>query len=120
MYPDCLNDHGLTEELLCPSMKEIQGAIDDLKLPQRSCASYMRKEELRTICDAQKATISCELPTKQLHLNTNDNNKKPKKIGEAVANNLVLSINKLEDGTFVAAIKDISREFEKLRHAATW
>ena len=59
----------------------------------------MRKEELEQY--AQKATILCEVPAKQLHLNTD--------IGGALANNLVLSINELEDGTSVAAVKYIQR-----------
>lgn len=34
--------------------------VDQLRLPQKTCASYMRREELRTICNAHKATMSFE------------------------------------------------------------
>ena len=36
-----------------------------------------------------------------------------------VANELVLGVNELQDGSAASAVEDISREFEKLRHAAT-
>lgn len=35
-----------------------------------------------------------------------------------MANDLVLGVNKLQDGSAASAIKAISREFERLRHAA--
>lgn len=95
--------------------------IDELQLPKRSCAAYMRKEELKTICDAHKATVISELTSKskQLHLNTDGTTKNQKKIGGVVANNFVLGVNELQDGSAASAIDDISREFEKLRYAAS-
>lgn len=95
--------------------------VEDLQLPKKSCATYMRKEELRTICDAHKATVICgdSTKSKQLHLNTDGTTKNQKKLGGVVANNLVLSVNELQDGSAVSAVDDISREFEKLRHAAS-
>ena len=95
--------------------------VEDLQLPKKSCASYMRKEELKTICDAHKATVIYEFSTKskQLHLNTDGTTKNQKKLGGAVANELVLGVNELQDGSAASAVEDISREFEKLRHAAT-
>ena len=77
----------------------------------------MRKEELKTICEAHKVT---ELSTKykQLHLNTDGTTKKQKKLGGVVANDSVLGVNELQDGSAASAIDDISREFEKLQHAA--
>lgn len=97
------------------------GNVEDLQLPKRSCASYMRKEELKTISDAHKATVISELSTqsKQLRLNTDGTTKKQKKLGGVVANGLVLGVNELQDGSAASAIDDISREFEKLRHAAS-
>ena len=81
----------------------------------------MRKEELKTICDAHKATVISELATncKQLHLNMDGTTKNQKKLGGVVANGLVLGVNELQDGSAASAIDAISREFEKLRHAAT-
>ena len=78
----------------------------------------MRKEELKTICDAHKATV-LSTQAKQLHLNTDGTTKNQKKIGGLVANNIVLGVNELQDGSAASAIDDISREFEKLRSAAS-
>lgn len=96
-------------------------SVEDLQLPKRSCASYMRKEELKTICDAHKATVISELSTqsKQLHLNTDGTTKNQIKLGGVVANDLVFGVNELQDGSAASAIDDISREFERLRHAAS-
>ena len=45
--------------------------VDCLKLPQRSCASYMRREEMKTICSAHNAAILCDQSNqkKPFHLN---------------------------------------------------
>ena len=61
--------------------------VEELQLPKSSCAAYMRKEELKTICDAHKATVISELSSqlKQLHLNTDGTTKNQKKIGGVVA-----------------------------------
>lgn len=91
--------------------------VENLQLPKKSCAAYMRKEELKTICDAHKATVISEISS-QLHLNTDGTTKNQRKLGGVVANNMVLSVNELQDGSATIAIDDISREFEKLRHAA--
>ena len=91
--------------------------VEELQLPKRSCASYMRKEELKTICDAHKATVISELSL--LLVNTDGTTKNQKKLGGVVANGLVLGVNELQDGSAASAIDDISRELEKLRHAAS-
>ena len=46
--------------------------VDQLRLPQKSCAGYMRQEELRTICNAHKATMLCSdsANTRGVSLNT--------------------------------------------------
>lgn len=90
--------------------------IEALELPKKSCAAYMRKEELKTICDAHKATVLSEFSS--LHLNTDGTTKNQKKIGGVVANSIVLGVNELQDGTAASAVHDISMEFEKLRAAA--
>ena len=51
-----------------------------------------------------------------MHLGTTKNQKK---LGGVVANDLVLVVNELQDDSAASAIKDISRELERLRHAAT-
>ena len=94
--------------------------VDQLRLPQKTCASYMRREELGTICDAHKATILCSdsALTRGISLNTDGTTKHQRKLGGVVANDMVLSVNELPDGTAISAVDDISREFEKLRRAA--
>ena len=43
--------------------------VDQLKLPQRLCADYMRKCELTAISNARKATVLCESASKiKVHL----------------------------------------------------
>jgi len=55
----------------------------DLKLPGEKCAGYMRREEMNTICMAQKAY--CLSECKSLHLNSNGTTKFQKKIGAVSA-----------------------------------
>ena len=59
------------------------------------------------------------MKSKQLHLNTDGTTKNQKKLGGVVANDLVLAVNELQDGSAASAVEDISREFERLRYAAT-
>ena len=95
--------------------------IDELKLPKKSCASYMRKDELKSICMAHKATVISEdyaVKKSGLHLNTDGTTKHQKKLGGVVVNGMVLSVNELADGKATSAIDDISKEFEKLRTTA--
>ena len=91
--------------------------VDQLKLPGKSCVGYMRKNELKTISDAHKATILCQhaADKKLFKLNTDGTTKARKKLGAVAVNDLVVSVNELYDGTAVA---DISRELEKLRKIA--
>ncbi|MCH9715537.1 MAG: hypothetical protein K0U52_00410 [Gammaproteobacteria bacterium] len=95
--------------------------IDELKLPKKSCASYMRKDELKSICDAHKATVICEdyaAKNKLLHLNTDGTTKHQRKLGGVIVSDMVLSLNELADGKATTAIDDISREFAKIRTTA--
>ena len=94
--------------------------VEELKLPKKTCASYMRKEELKTINDAHKAHIICSDVSKGkgIYLNTDGTTKHQKKLGGAVVNDLVLCVNELPDGTAISAIEDMTREFQKLRRVA--
>ena len=94
--------------------------VEELRLPKKTCASYMRKEELKIISDTHKAHIICSDVSKGkgIYLNTDGTTKQQKKLGGVVANDMVVSINELPDGKAVSAIEDISREFEKLRRVA--
>lgn len=94
--------------------------VENLPLPQKSCAAYMRKDELVTISAAHKATVLCEAAaTSGFQLNTDGTTKNQKKIGGVVVNDMVISLNEVSDGTALSAIDDISRELEKLRATAT-
>ncbi len=86
-----------------------------LKLPQRSCASYMRREELKTICTA---TTLCDQISqmKSFRLNTDGTTKFQKKIGALAINEMAISVNDLTDGC--TAVADVSMELEKLRTTA--
>ena len=94
--------------------------VQRLKLPQQACASYMRREELKTVSNAHKATVLCEhaAGNKGFRMNTDGTTKKQKKLGGIAINDMVVSVNELPDGTAMSAIDDISRELEKLRNTA--
>ena len=94
--------------------------VEDLRLPKKSCACYMRNEELKTICNAHKATILCSDSgkCKGIHLNTDGTTKQQQKLGGVVANGIVLGVDELPDEKAISAIEDISKEFEKLRKIA--
>ena len=92
----------------------------ELRLPQKTCASYMHKDELKIISATHKAHIICSDASKGkgIYLNTDGTTKQQKKLGGVVANDMVLSVNEVPDGKAISAIEDISREFEKFRRIA--
>ena len=94
--------------------------VQNLPLPQKSCASYMRKEELVTVSSAHKASVLCEAAktSSGFRLNTDGTTKNQKKLGGIVINDTILSVNELSDGTALTAVDDISKELEKLRTTA--
>ena len=94
--------------------------VESLVLPQRSCAGYMCRDELRTISNAHKATIlnECVTKSKGFVMNTDGTTKGQRKIGGLAINNTTISINELSDGSADRAIADISKELENLRNIA--
>ncbi len=90
--------------------------MDGIKLPQKRCAGYMRKDELKTISMAHKASTIVSGAT--LDLNTDGTTKFQKKIGGVAVNGMVLSLNEVPDGSADSVIEDISRELDKLRDIA--
>lgn len=94
--------------------------VEQLQLPHRACADYMRKAELKTISNAHKATILCENASENrtFLMNTDGTTKFQKKLGGVAINNMVISVNELPDGTAESAIDDVSRELQKLRKVA--
>ena len=91
-----------------------------LSQPQRTCSSYMRKEELKVIGDAQKATKLCDpaLMNQGFHLNSDGTTKHLKKLGAVAINSMAISTNELPDGTADSVIDDVSKELKRLRDIA--
>lgn len=65
-----------------------------------------------TVNNAHKATMLCEASS--LHLNTDGTTKNQKRYG-IVINDVVISVNKVSDGTAASAIEDISTELATIR-----
>jgi hypothetical protein len=90
--------------------------IDEVQLPQKSCAKYMRQNELCTINDIHKVTELSN--SKAFHLNSDGTTLGQKKLGAATINGIVLSVNELPNGSAEQIAKDISSELERLRKLA--
>ena len=86
--------------------------VQKIKLPKKACASYMRKDELKTVSATHKATVLCEHAAKKVgfKLNTDGTTKNLKKIGAVGINDVVIAVNELPSSTADAAIADISHE----------
>ena len=90
--------------------------IDQILLPKRSCASYMRRDELKT----HKAIVLCEDISQNIrfNMNTDGTTKQQIKLGSIAINGMVISVNELSDGSASSTISDISQELEQLRCTA--
>ena len=95
-------------------------SIDQLKLPEKACASYMRKDELQIVSAAHKATVLSKHAASGVpfRLNTDGTTKGLKKVFGVGINDMVISVNELPDGTATTAIADVTQELEKLRRIA--
>ena len=90
-----------------------------LILPKEKCAGYMRREELKTVSMAHKASIMDNLVEEGMfHMNTDGTTKFQKKLGATAINGAVLAVNEIPDGTAESIIGDISKELQKLRETA--
>ena len=76
------------------------------------CASYMRRDELKTISNAHKVMVLCDdiIKNKGFNINTDGTKKQQRKLGGIAINGMVISVN--------MAITDISQELEQLRCTA--
>ena len=96
--------------------------VTNLQLPKECCAGYnfMRAEELKTVCQAHKASVICEHTQMggAFHLNTDGTTFDQKKVGGVVFNKIAVSVNEIPDGTADSIIEDISGELQKLREVA--
>jgi len=89
---------------------------NDLKLPHEKCAGYMRREEMSTICMAQKVCSISE--SKSCHLNSDGTTKFQKKLGAVSVNGMVLCLNEVPDGSADSMVELVENELEKLRNIA--
>ena len=90
-----------------------------LKLPASRCAGYMRREELKTVSMAHKASILSEdLQAGKKTTHTDGTTKNQRKLNGTAFNGIVLSVNEVQDGTAETVIREIEKELEKLRIAA--
>ena len=90
--------------------------VERVKLPQKSCAQYMRREELKTVNNIHKATELAK--SDWMHLNSNGTTLGQWKLGAATINGLVISVNELANGSAEQIAEDISTELEHLRNTA--
>ena len=94
--------------------------VTNLQLLKERCAGYMRAEELKTVCQAHKASVLCEHTQMggAFHLNTDGTTFDQKRVGGVVFNMIAVSVNEIPDGTADSIIEDISGELQKLREVA--
>jgi len=90
--------------------------VENLVLPQRSCASYMCRDELRIISNAHKATVLTKCGTKGFAMNTDGTTGGRHNLGGLTLNNMTISVNELSCGSADQVIADISKEFTTLRN----
>ena len=88
-----------------------------VKLPAGTCANYMRREELKTLCLAQQATVLCA--SKELHLNCDGTTKNQRKLNATAFNGVVISVSEIADGKAETIIEDIDQQFKRLRDVAS-
>ena len=80
----------------------------------------MRRQELKTVSMAHKATLITEQATETgtLHLNSDGTTKSQKKINGVALNGLTFSLNEVADGSADKIVEDMSKELKHLREMA--
>ena len=80
----------------------------------------MRRDELKTVSNAHKATALCDEAGKDkgFSINTDGTTKRQRKLGGIAINGMTVSVNELPDSSATSIVSDISREFEQLRYTA--
>ena len=87
--------------------------VESLQLPAESCANYMRREELKTLCMAHQATLLSQAD--KLYLNSDGTTKNQHKLNAIAFNGVVISVNEVPDGKADSIIADIDSQLKKLR-----
>ena len=114
--------HGMSPEKISTNIKIMLRHflpdidVERVKLPQKSCAQYMRREELKTVNDIHKASVLAA--SHMMHLNSDGTTLGQQKLGAVTINGLVISVNELANGSAEQIAKDISAELEHLRTTA--
>ena len=86
---------------------------NELQLPSKSTAGYMRHEELPTVSRAQKAAKLAA--TEALHVNSDGTTLNQQKIAGALVNGMVLGVHTVADGSANSAFDAITTEFSKVK-----
>jgi len=86
---------------------------NELQLPSKSTARYMRREELPTVSRAQKAAKLAA--TEALHVNSDGITLNQQKIAGALVNGMVLGVHTVADGSANSAFDAITTEFSKVK-----
>ena len=88
--------------------------IDDVRLPKKSCAAYMRSDEMAFISRAHKAKRLIE--SEKWHLKSDGTALHQKKKVTFLLNDVVLGVVDIPDGTSKAATQALKLELDKLRN----
>ena len=87
--------------------------LSNLELPSRTCADYMRREELPTLSRAHKAHKLGN--TTALALGSDETTKNLQKKGASLLNGMVLGVHDLQDGSANATLEVIQTEIEAVK-----
>ena len=85
---------------------------DNLRLPGKSCAAYMRAYEMPTLCNLQKSEEL--LKADKWHLNSDGTTLKQQKKMAFLIDGLVLGVYDVADGTSRTSIECLKNEFKKI------
>ena len=67
--------------------------MQHIKLPDKACTGYMRREELKSVSMVHKAAVISDCANQgMLHINTDGTMKNQKKLGAVALNGVVVSV----------------------------
>lgn len=90
--------------------------IDSLQLPSKSCADYMRRDELPTVSRAHKAHHLGS--AESIALNSDGTTKHQQKKAASIMNDMVLGVHDVANGSADAALQAMKSEMEVIRTIA--
>ena len=89
---------------------------DSLQLPSKSCADYMRRDELPTVSQAHKAHHLGF--AESIALNSDGTTKHQQKKAASIMNDMVLGVHDVASGSADAALQAMKSEMEVIRTIA--